>query len=137
VTFTEGVLRLVRANSQADRNSDPDPSGYSASEEATAVAGPASPTFAVELYAQEEVGTDSAAAWTYLEPGFPDIEAAVALVEAGLATRIVLTGFPSWPGLLWQAYQLAEAAGVQILPTVVRPGGKVDIVITRNSAANG
>lgn len=102
-----------------------------------AIADPAAPAFAVELSGQEEVGTDSAAAWTYLEPGFSDIEAAVALVEAGLASRITLTGFPSWPGLLWQAYQLAEAAGVQILPTVVRPGGKVDIVITRNSAANG
>jgi len=40
----------------------------------------------------------------------------------------VLTGFPSWPGLLWQAYKLAEAANVVILPTVVRPGGRVDIV---------
>jgi hypothetical protein len=49
----------------------------------------------------------------------------------------VLTGFPSWPGLLWQAYKLAEAANVVILPTVVRPGGRVDIVITRDIAANG
>ncbi len=137
MTFTEGVLRLVRANSLVDRTPDPDPSAGSDSVVATAGADQSAPAFAVELYAQEEVGTNSAAAWTYLEPGFPDIEAAVALVEAGLATRIVLTGFPSWPGLLWQAYQLAEAAGVQILPTVVRPGGKVDIVITRNPAANG
>jgi len=71
------------------------------------------------------------------EPGLGDLEAAVGLVSAGLATRVVLTGFPSWPGLLWHAYRLAESADVLILPTVVRPGGRVDIVITRDSSANG
>lgn len=70
------------------------------------------------------------------EPGLGDLEAAVALVEAGVATRIVLAGFPSWPGLLWRAYQLAEASNVVILPTVVRPGGLVDIVIVRDSASD-
>jgi hypothetical protein len=64
------------------------------------------------------------------EPGFADIEAAVALVSAGLARRVILSSFPSWPGLLWRAYQLAEEANVLILPTVVRPGGRVDIVVT-------
>ena len=72
-----------------------------------------------------------------LEPGLGDLEAAVGLVSAGLATRVVLTGFPSWPGLLWHAYRLAESANVLILPTVVRPGGRVDIIITRDSSANG
>jgi hypothetical protein len=38
--------------------------------------------------------------------------------------------------LLWRAYQLADAAKVVILPTVVRPGGLVDIVITRDSATD-
>jgi hypothetical protein len=71
------------------------------------------------------------------EPALGDLEAAVALISAGLATRIILTGFPSWPGLLWHAYRLAESADVLILPTVVRPGGRVDIVITRDSSANG
>jgi len=71
------------------------------------------------------------------EPGLGDLEAAVELVSAGLATRVVLTGFPSWPGLLWHAYRLAESANVLILPTVVRPGGRVDIIITRDSSANG
>jgi hypothetical protein len=71
------------------------------------------------------------------EPGLGDLEAAVGLVSAGLATRVVLTGFPSWPGLLWHAYRLAESANVLILPTVVRPGGRVDIVITRDQSANG
>ncbi len=63
--------------------------------------------------------------------GFADIEAAVALVEAGVASRVVIACFPSGPGLLWRAYQLAEEANVLILPTVVRPGGQVDIVVTR------
>jgi hypothetical protein len=71
------------------------------------------------------------------EPGLGDLEAAVGLVSAGLATRVVLAGFPSWPGLLWHAYRLAESADVLILPTVVRPGGRVDIVITRDASANG
>lgn len=98
---------------------------------------PTAGSFAVELFAEDDLAADSTAALSRLEPGFPDIEAAVALVEAGLATRVVLTGFPSWPGLLWQAYQLAEAADVLILPTVVRPGGRVDIVIARDSARDG
>jgi hypothetical protein len=50
---------------------------------------------------------------------------------------VVLSGFPSWPGLLWRAYQLADNTDVLIIPTVVRPGGKVDIVIARDSALNG
>jgi len=70
------------------------------------------------------------------EPGLGDLEAAVAMVEAGVATRIILAGFRSWPGLLWRAYQLAEEANVTILPTVVRPGGLVDIVIVRDPGAD-
>lgn len=66
-----------------------------------------------------------------------DLEAAVALVHDGFAGRIVLAGFPSWPGLLWHAYELAAANNVQILPAVVRPGGLVDIVITNEPEANG
>ena len=74
---------------------------------------------------------------SFLEPGFADIEAAVALVEAGLATRVVLTGFRSWPGLLWKAYQTVESTDILILPTVVHPGGRVDIVIERETATDG
>jgi hypothetical protein len=92
-------------------------------------------SFALEIAAESDPGADSAGL-SPLEPGFSDIEAAVALVESGLATRVILTGFPSWPGLLWQAYQLAEAANVLILPTVVRPGGRVDIVIARDTRPN-
>jgi hypothetical protein len=54
-----------------------------------------------------------------------------------LATRVILSGFPSWPGLLWRAYQLADTTDVLILPTVVRPGGKVDVVVTRDIAPHG
>ena len=71
------------------------------------------------------------------EPGIADLEAAVGLVSSGLADRVLLTGFPSWPGLLWRAYQLADSTDVLILPTVVRPGGRVDIEITRDTAADG
>jgi hypothetical protein len=98
---------------------------------------PTSDAFAVELFVADDLPAEPQAELSRLEPGFCDIEAAVALVEAGLATRVVLTGFPSWPGLLWQAYKLAEAANVVILPTVVRPGGRVDIVITRDTATDG
>jgi hypothetical protein len=85
----------------------------------------------------EEASAEDAERLSLTEPGLADLEAAVAMVEAGVASRVVLSGFPSWPGLLWRAYQLADTAGVLILPTVVRPGGKVDIVITRDNATNG
>ena len=97
----------------------------------SAVAG--SPEFAAEVAVSAEAGANL----SLTEPGLPDLQAAVAMVEAGVASRVVLAGFPSWPGLLWRAYQLAEGTGVLILPTVVRPGGKVDIVITRDTATNG
>jgi hypothetical protein len=71
------------------------------------------------------------------EPGLADLEAAVGLVSAGLATRVILSGFHSWPGLLWRAYQLTDTTDVLILPTVVHPGGKVDIVVTRDIAPYG
>jgi hypothetical protein len=85
----------------------------------------------------EAAGEMATATLHEFEPGLGDLEAAVGLVAAGLASRVILSGFPSWPGLLWRAYQLAETSGVLILPTVVRPGGRVDIVITRETAANG
>jgi hypothetical protein len=91
----------------------------------------------IEMAAQADQGAQADQAAHQFEPGLGDLEAAVALVSGGLATRVVLSGFQSWPGLLWRAYQLADASGVLILPTVVRPGGKVDIVITRDNAANG
>ena len=99
---------------------------------------PAEESVAVQLVVDDDLAESAAAAeLTRPAPGLSDIEAAVGLIEAGLARRVILTGFPSWPGLLWQAYQLAEAANVLILPTVVRPGGRVDIVIARDSGTDG
>lgn len=86
---------------------------------------------------EAELAAEAAQALQEYEPGLADLEAAVSLVSAGLATRVTLSGFPSWPGLLWRAYQLADTADVLILPTVVRPGGKVDIVVTRDIALHG
>lgn len=97
---------------------------------------PAGPAFAI-LTDNQETAESATAAVARREPGFPDIEAAVELVALGWATRVVLTGFPAWPGLLWQASQLAESAGVEILATVVRPGGRVDLVVTRDNTAHG
>lgn len=113
---------------------------------------PASPTLELAQAMAEPAGAeyapiaDEPAAFAFdpeaaesheFEPGLQDLEAAVALVSDGLAKRVVLSGFQSWPGLLWRAYQLAESAHVVILPTVVRPGGRVDIVISRENGENG
>ena len=156
MTFAQGVLRLVRVGARVDLERVPGPASavlanVAAIESATSVERPAeaaavepdgslelgAQAFAVELFASDDLAGGQAAAMSRLEPGFSDIEAAVALVESGLATRVVLTGFPSWPGLLWQAYQLADASNVMILPTVVRPGGRVDIVIARDARTDG
>jgi hypothetical protein len=143
VTFADSVLHLVRAGARID---EPD-----AAANLTVVPS----ADASEALDQEQVDDVELAVAVTLtdpsetgrpareyEPGMADIEAAVSLVATGLAKRVVLSGFPSWPGLLWRAYQLADASlasrsGVLILPTVVRPGGRVDIVITREIPANG
>jgi hypothetical protein len=127
MTIAEGVLRLVRSGSRTGRRARPDEPAPAREAEALAcdldslLAGEASETLV----------------FSGLEPGFADIEAAVALVESGLAKRVVLHGFASWPGLLWRSYQLSEAADVTIVPCAVHPGGRVDIAITRNSPIDG
>lgn len=126
VPFADSVLHLVRAGVRGQ-------SGDSSDEQVRA--DEAEPHEAVALDLAEYDDSPDRELNEY-EPGLGDLEAAVALVTSGLANRVVLTGFPSWPGLLWRAYQLADTAGVLILPTVVRPGGKVDIVITRETATN-
>ena len=65
------------------------------------------------------------------EPGFADLEAAAALVEQGFATRVVVVNLRSFPGLLWQAYELAARTGTRILPTMVHPEGRVDLEISK------
>jgi len=145
VTFADSVLHLVRAGARIDSRRGSEATDSSAAAvalppdslvgaEAVAVASPEPGFLDIELVAQ---AAQADHAEHEFEPGLGDLEAAVGLVSSGLATRVVLSGFQSWPGLLWRAYQLAETEGVLILPTVVRPGGKVDIVITRDNAANG
>ena len=134
MTFADGVLRLVRAGARIEPQEGPPaaprPAGSSTSPQPR-------PAISNELLEALQATEAAAEGTVELEPGMDDLEAAVALVEAGLASRVVLAGFPSWPGLLWRAYRLAETADVIILPTVVRPGGKVDIVIAREPAADG
>jgi hypothetical protein len=154
VIFTDGMLRLARIGARAR----PDDAPYSNAPVATldrqpvAVASHSAagtPTPSEERTAAREIDRPPEAEGALAEeladfegenaiadPALGDLEAAVALVAGGLATRVVLTGFRSWPGLLWHAYQLAEVNGVLILPTVVRPGGRVDIAITRGDEAN-
>jgi hypothetical protein len=162
VTFADSVLHLVRAGARIDSRGGPGgadsgpalaalPTPPSADEAvetpataATAAAEAASarlaeldPAAEALLAGEATLAGEAGRVLEEYEPGLADLEAAVSLVSTGLATRVVLTGFPSWPGLLWRAYQLADATGVLILPTVVRSGGRVDIAITRDIAGNG
>ena len=142
MTFADGVLKLVRAGARIEvRNEPPVHAEDDDLAEAIRFAAEVLPLEfptgrTTEGYPDEPAPRESDANLSPTEPGLADLEAAVAMVEAGVATRIVLAGFPSWPGLLWRAYQLADATHVVILPTVVRPGGLVDIVITRDFGAD-
>ena len=149
MTFSDSVLHLVRAGARIDSWKGSEGADLAAAvatvpadARADTAAGPdalpvSSPTSDEARLQAPELAAEADQAVQEYEPGLADLEAAVGLVSAGLATRVILSGFPSWPGLLWQAYQLADTADVLILPTVVRPGGKVDIVITRDVAGDG
>ena len=143
MTFADGVLKLVRSGARIELRYDAQlreqPDGFVDAMRIGAEARDATPAAvsAERSFEVEAVPAEVAAGLAAGELGLSDLEAAVELVAAGLATRVVLSGFPSWPGLLWRAYQLAETTGILILPTVVRPGGRVDIVIARDTAANG
>ena len=154
MTFAESVLHLVRAGARIDRLSGPegtDSSEVLATAPTDVLAGEAPGQDASNVASQAaaetgrlaiELAAEAAPALQEYEPGLADLEAAVELVSTGLASRVILTGFPSWPGLLWRAYRLADTNGVVILPTlarsgVARPGSRVDIVITRDIAAHG
>ena len=142
MTFADGVLKLVRAGARIElRDGAPRRAELSFRDEQPLRGEPwpgAQPDGFADGFADDLAGAVLLVAQEpqFAEPGLGDLEAAVAMVECGLATRIVLAGFPSWPGLLWRAYQLADEANVAILPTIVRPGGLVDIVITRAAAAD-
>jgi hypothetical protein len=149
VTFADSVLHLVRAGARIDSWAGPDvfvpseapaaalsePAAEAPSLSEASAAG--SRTSDEAQFLEIELAAEAGQDVDQYHPGLADLEAAVGLVSAGLATRVVLAGFPSWPGLLWHAYRLADTTDVLILPTVVRPGGKVDIVITREHAADG
>ena len=130
MTFADSVLHLVLAGARIDT-----PAGTDAADSPEAAAEVPTDLLAGDIAQAAQTAQPGQTLAEY-EPGLADLEAAVELVSAGLATRVVLSGFPSWPGLLWRAYQLAETTGVLILPAVVRPGGKVDIVVTRDNAAD-
>ena len=130
MTFADSVLHLVLAGARIDA-----PAGTDAADSPEAAGEVPTDLLAGDIAQAAQTAQPGQTLAEY-EPGLADLEAAVELVSAGLATRVVLSGFPSWPGLLWRAYQLAETTGVLILPTVVRPGGKVDIVVTRDNAAD-
>jgi hypothetical protein len=113
VTFADSVLHLVRAGARIDSRSASDapdsPESPAAAEagvlaEAVAVADAAPEEGVLEV----ELAAQAAQADPQFEPGLGDLEAAVGLVSSGLATRVILSGFQSWPGLLWRAYQLAD-----------------------------
>ena len=131
VTFAEGFLRLVRAGGLLDSATRDSLAPQADFEAETAEREPDSEETG-DPPALEPAGDRTAAP----RPGISDIEAAVELVKVGLATRVVVTGLQSWPGLLWEAYKLADSSGVVILPSVVRPGGRVDIVIERDAGAD-
>ncbi|MGZ6266057.1 MAG: hypothetical protein ACXWN4_04035 [Candidatus Limnocylindrales bacterium] len=133
MTFADGVLRLVRMGARID-SVDREASSMVA-EPLSAPMADASREVALGFRQALEAGEDLEPAEA--QPGLDDLEAAVNLVQAGLASRVVLAGFPSWPGLLWRAYRLAESADVLILPTVAHAGGKVDIVVTRGATVDG
>jgi hypothetical protein len=145
MTFADGVLKLVRAGARIELRDDaPVRAAMSRATRPAEAQDEFEAEFEAELEGEFDADMDELAGAALLvahepqmaEPGLGDLEAAVAMVEAGVASRVILSGFPSWPGLLWRAYQLAEANNVNILPTVVRPGGLVDIVITRDFGAD-
>ncbi len=132
MTLARGVLRLVHLDAWGGRAERAPRRGLPPAVAAPAVAAPA-----LDLDSLLAARAPETIVFRGTEPGFADLEAAVSLVESGLARRIVLHGFESWPGLLWQAYRLAEAADVLILPTAVHSGSRVDIAVTRNDSLDG
>jgi hypothetical protein len=70
-------------------------------------------------------------------PGLADIQAAIALVEGGLSKSVRLVGLQAWPGLLWQAAELAREADVEILATAIHGEGRVDLQVSRGASGGG
>jgi hypothetical protein len=62
--------------------------------------------------------------------GLSELRAAAVMVAEGQATRVILAGFPTWPGLLTEIERLSRELDLSILPTIVRGGGRVDLVVS-------
>ena len=94
----------------------------------------AQPSVAVDALDSERADPLTEMLRTQLEeaplPGLPELRAAAAMVSEGLARRVVLSGFESWPGLLTEMERLAERYRLCIVPQIGGPGGRVDLVVT-------
>ncbi len=62
--------------------------------------------------------------------GMGELRAASLLVAEGHATRVVLTAFEVWPGLMTEIERLSAEYDLSIVPTIVRPGGRIDIEVS-------
>jgi hypothetical protein len=62
--------------------------------------------------------------------GLSELRAAAVMVAEGQATQVILAGFPTWPGLLTEIECLSRELDLSILPTIVRGGGRVDLVVS-------
>lgn len=65
--------------------------------------------------------------------GMGELRAAAALVSEGHAVRVTLANFAVWPGLLTEIERLSREFDLSILPAMVRPGGRVDLIVSRGS----
>jgi hypothetical protein len=62
--------------------------------------------------------------------GLSELRAAAMMVAEGEARRVTLIGFASWPGLLTEIERLSREFDLTIIPAVVRPGGRVDLIVS-------
>jgi hypothetical protein len=68
--------------------------------------------------------------------GMAELRAAALMVAEGHASRVTLSGFTAWPGLLTELDRLSREHDVAIMPTIARVGGRIDLVVFREMAAD-
>jgi hypothetical protein len=68
--------------------------------------------------------------------GMAELRAAALMVAEGNASRVTLTGFAAWPGLLTEVDRLSREHDVSIMPTIARAGGRIDLVVFRQALAD-
>ena len=129
MTFGDRVLHLVRADASVQPSAASSAPGSPGLRLLVALADPGEPIAALD-------GDDCVHIDDY-QPWLADLEASVALVAEGLATRVIMTGVPRVPGLLWRVGEFADTCDVAVIPIVVRSGSHIDIEIARRGAANG